>query len=83
MGSAKDTGKEFLFSVNGVELGSQFQKLVALDVLRIAKKKDAIPKKPEDYWLKGNTQVYKLDDWIDLSVEKTLITIPHGPTPVA
>ena len=83
MGSDKDTGKEFLFSVNGEELVSQFQKLVAIDVLKIAKDKDAIPNKPEDYWLKGNTQVYKLDDWIDLSEDKTLISIPHGPTPVA
>ena len=83
MGSDKDTGKEFLFSVNGEELVSQFQKLVAIDVLKIAKDKDAIPNKPADYWLKGNTQVYKLEDWIDLSEDKTLISIPHGPTPVA
>ena len=83
MGPDKNTGKEFSFSVNGESLASEFQELVALDVLKIAKEKAAIPNNPEDYWLKGDTQVYKLDDWIDLSVDKSLVSLPHGRTPVA
>ncbi|MDE0178861.1 MAG: hypothetical protein OXP36_09700 [Gammaproteobacteria bacterium] len=83
MDHAKNDGKDFFFTVNGVELYSEFEKLVALDILKIAKKKNAIPGKPEDYILKGDTRQYKLDDWVDLSDDKALITLPQGATPVA
>ena len=78
-----DIGKVFSFTVNGAELQSQFEKLVAFDILKLAKEKHAIPGKPEDCILKGGKSEYKPDEWVDLSEDKVFITIPQGPTPVA
>ncbi len=74
------------FQVNGKELLCQHEKLVALDVLRLAKDKNAFSGKPEDYLLAdagGEGHQYKLDDWVDLSGEKEFITTPNQDTPVA
>lgn len=74
------------FQVNGKELLSQHEKLVALDVLRLAKDKNAFPGKPEEYLLEdvgGEGRQYKLNDWVDLSGEKEFITTPNQDTPVA
>ena len=79
----KDNEKEFFFTVNGVELQSQFEKLIALDILRIAKENHAIPGNPEEYILKGATKQYKLDEWVDLNDDKVFITLPQGATAVA
>ena len=75
--------KSFPFEVNGVELQAKFEKLVALDILTLAKDKDAFPGKPEDYILKGETRQYKPDDWVNLHEDKVFITIPQGSTEVA
>ena len=75
--------KSYSFKVNGVEIQSPHQKLVALDVLKLAKDKEAIPGKPEEYILQGDKGKYKLDDWVDLDEDNVFITIPNTATPVA
>ena len=71
------------FKVNGEQLYTEFEKLVAIDILKIASAKGAIPNKPEDYDLKGDKGVYKHDDWVDLNEDNIFITIPTSSTPVA
>ena len=71
------------FKVNGVEILSPLQKVVALDVMQLAKNKGAFPGKPEDYILEGDNGRYKPDDWVDLKQDNVFITAPNQPTPVA
>jgi len=71
------------FKVNGVEIHSPLQKIVALDVLQLAKNKGAFPGKPEDYILEGDKGQYKPNDWVDLVQDKMFITAPNKPTTVA
>lgn len=81
-----DDGKDpktYSFTVNGIKLESQHGKLVALDILKLAKDKEAFPGNPESYLLQGDKEKYKLEDWADLEVDNSLITIPTEPTPVA
>lgn len=75
----------YSFKVNGADLLSQHEKLVALDILELAKSKGAIPGKPEDYLLNSQTtgKNYKPEDWVDFSTEKEFITLPNESTPVA
>lgn len=75
--------KEFEFTVNGVQIKTAHEKLVARDILELAAKHEAMPGKPEDYDLQGENGKYKADDWVDLLEDKVFITIPHTPTPVA
>ena len=78
---------DFTFKVNGVQIDTPHQKLVALDILKLAKEKGAIPGKPEEYILQGDKGPdkgkYKADDWVDLSEDNLFIAIPNKPTPVA
>lgn len=78
-----DQEKEFKFKINGIEIETPHQKLVAHDILELAEKHGAIPGKPEDYVLQGDKGEYKNDDWVDLSEDKVFITIPNKSTPVA
>jgi len=71
------------FKVNGVEIHSPLQKVVALDVMQLAKNKGAFPGKPEDYILESDKGRYKPDDWVDLKQDNVFITAPNQPTPVA
>ncbi len=73
----------FIFKVNGVELSTDFEKLVTTDILNIALEKEAIPGKPENYMLKGEKGLYGPDDWVNLSEDSVFITVPTTPTPVA
>ena len=57
---------EFTFKVNGVQIETPHQKLVARDILKLAKEKGAIPGNPEEYILQGDKGKYKADDWVDL-----------------
>lgn len=75
--------KEYELKVNGIEIITPHQKLVAHDVLELAQKHNAIPGKPEDYILQGDKGPYKRDDWVDLEEDNVFITIPDAPTPVA
>lgn len=82
MPNYENKGK-FVFKVNGVELSTDFEKLVTTDILNIARENEAIPGKPENYELKGEKGTYGPDDWINLSEDNVFITVPMGPTPVA
>lgn len=84
-GGKPQAGKDMLihFKVNGVELESQFDKLVASDILRMAKEKGAFEGKPEDYILEYGGQSYKPHDWVELKEGEELLALLAGPTQVA
>lgn len=79
----KTDKKEFLLKVNGIEIESPDQKLVAHDILELAEKRGAMPGKPEDYILQGDKGQYGWDDWVDLEEDNVFITLSRKPTPVA
>ena len=74
---------DFTFKVNGVELRTDHQSLLAKEILQLAKEKGAIPGNPEDYILKGDKGEYKGDDRVNLEEDNLFIAIPDKPTPVA
>lgn len=74
---------DFTFKVNGVQIDTPHQKLVAHDILELAEKKGAIPGKPEGYILQGDKGQYGWNDWVDLEEDNVFIAIPDKPTPVA
>jgi len=71
------------FKVNGVEIHSPLEKIVALDVMQLAKNKGAFPGEPEDYILEGDKGRYEPSDWVDLGQDNVFITAPNKPTTVA
>lgn len=73
----------FAIKVNGEEITTHHQKMVAHDILELAEKVGAIPGKPESYTLQGEQAPYGWDDWVDLSEDKQFITIPNTPPQVA
>ena len=75
--------KSFTLKVNGTEIDTPHQKLVAHDILELAEKNGAIPDKPENYILQGDKGEYGWDDWVDLEEDNHFITILNKPTPVA
>lgn len=79
----KEDGQPFTLEVNGIEMTTPHQKLVAHDILELAEKNRAIPGKPEDYILQGDKGKYGQDEWVDLEEDHLFITIPDKPTPVA
>ncbi len=78
-----DKEEVFLFKVNGFEIRTEHEKMVAHDVLELAEKKGAFPSKPEDYILQGDKGQYEWNDWVNLCEDKVFITIRNAPTPVA
>lgn len=80
------TDKEiFAFTVNGDEIKTEHEKLIAADILRLAKDAGAIPANPDNYQLEtveGNNK-FKQEDWVDLREFKEFITVPTGKTDVA
>ncbi len=80
------TTRVFAYTVNGVKIESQYEKLTALEILEIAVERGAIEGKPEDYILqslKDEDRTYKPEDTVDLSEDDEFIALPVGPTPVA
>ena len=75
--------EKFTLKVNGIEIETPHQKLVAHDILELAEKRGAMPGKPEDYILQGDKGQYGWDDWVDLEEDNVFITIPNTPTQVA
>ena len=75
--------KEFTLKVNGTEIATLHQKIVAHDILELAEKNGAIPGKPEDYILEGAKGRYGWDDWVDLEEDNLFIALSNKPTPVA
>ena len=73
----------FTFKVNGVEIQTDHQSLLAKEILELAKEKGAIPGNPEDYILQGDKGKYEQDAQVDLKEDNLFIAIPNKPTPVA
>ena len=73
----------FTFKVNGVEIPTDRQSLLAKEILELAKEKGAIPGNPENYILQGDKGKYKQDDTVNLEEDNLFIAIPVGPTSVA
>ena len=78
-----ETKEQFTLKVNGVEIETSHEKLVAHDILELAEKHGAMPGKPEDYILQGDKGIYGWNDWVDLKEDNILITIPNSSTQVA
>ena len=75
--------KSFTLKVNGTEIDTPHQKLVAHDILELAEKHGAIPGKPENYILEGAKGQYGWDGWVDLEEDDLFIALSNKPTPVA
>ena len=73
----------FTFKVNGVEIHTDHQSLLAKEILELAKEKGAIPGNPEKYILKGDKREYIGDDRVNLEEDNLFIAILNEPTPVA
>ncbi len=72
---------EFEFKINGVEVKTPHQILTAGDILELAEKHGAIPRKPEQYTLEGDKGAYGWDDKVDLKEDNIFKTIPNTPPP--
>ena len=82
---ATATTELFSFTVNGTEIKTEHEKLVASDILNLAERSGAIPNKPDNYRLEtaDEQHQFKSDDWVDLREHKAFITIPTESTDVA
>ena len=74
---------DFTFKVNGVEIYTDHESLLAKEILELAKEKGAIPGKPDGYILQGDKGKYKGDDRVNFKEDNLFIAIPNKPTPVA
>lgn len=71
------------YKVNDVELRSDKPQLPVLEIMTLAKAKDAFPKAIDQYLLVGDKKTYQLSDDVDLREDNILRTILNGPGPVA
>ena len=71
------------FKVNGIELASKEQVLLAGEILKRAAEHGAMPGKPDEYVLEGEKGGYERGDEVDLVEDNVFITVPNKPTPVA
>ena len=80
------TTTTFGFTVNNVQLESQYEKVTGMDILEMAAEHGAFDGKPEDYILQSldaDDRKYKPDDTVDLAIDHQFIALHSGPTPVA
>ena len=76
----------FTYTINDVKFESQYDKLMAMEILEAAAERGAIDGKPQDYILqslKEDDRTFKPEDTVDLSVDNEFIALPVGATPVA
>ena len=77
----------YKFTVNGQELESKQEKLLARDIIEKAQEKGVpLPSsKPEELLLEvvGKDLDFKLDDWVNLDEYHQFIILFDKPTPVA
>lgn len=73
----------FQVKVNGIEMETEHQTMIAHDVLELAEKHGAIPGKWKEYILKGDKREYGQEDGVDLSEDNSFITLRDRPTQVA
>ena len=69
--------------VNGFQIKLEAEKLLAIDILKLAKEHGAMPGEPDSYLLQGDKQLYKPEDWVDVLDDKVFITVPNTATDVA
>ena len=74
---------DFTLKVNGEEIYTDHESLLAEEILQLAKEKGAIPGNPEEYILQGDKGKYKGDDRVNLKEDNIFITILDKPTQVA
>ena len=75
--------RKFSFKVNGIEIESEQQRVVANKILELAKKAGAMPGNPEEYILQGDKGQYGWDVVVDLQEDNVFVTIRNTSTPVA
>ena len=77
--------EQFTITVNGVEIKTRFEKLVAADVLKLAASHGAFSGQPEQYILASDDppHEFKQDDWVDFHDYKEFTAERSGATPVA
>ena len=73
----------FKFKVNGIEISTDKQSLLAKEILELAREKGAIPGNPEDYILQGDKGKYEQNARVNLEEDNLFIAISNKPTPVA
>lgn len=73
----------FPFKVNGVEIQTTQLRVVALDILALAKDAGAMPGDPEEYILQGEKGQHGQEVWVDLLEDNEFITIRSTATQVA
>lgn len=78
----------YKFTVNGQELETNFDKLVALDIIVMAVEKGVIEGKPEELRLEtivyeGENEYFGHDAWVELRICKEFLVMPNKPTSVA
>lgn len=73
----------FTIKVNGIEIKTEHEKIIAHDVLELAEKHGALPGKWNEYILRGDKGEYGQDDWVNLSEDNIFITLRDRPTQVA
>ena len=73
--------EEFEFKINGVEVSTPHRILTAGEILKLAEKHGAIPRKPEQYTLEGDKGTYGWEDKVDLKEDNIFRTIPNTPPP--
>ena len=82
---ATSSNEIFTFTVNGAEIKTEHEKLVAADILKLAEREGAIPNKSENYILESIDEEhrFKSDDWVDFREYKEFLTVPTSKTDVA
>lgn len=79
-------GVVYKFMVNGQEMESRMEKLVSLDIIKMAQEKGvALPGEPETLLLQavGQGSEFKYDEWVDLTRFNEFLLILNMPTLVA
>ena len=74
---------DFTLKVNGVEIYTDHESLLAEEIPKLAKEKGAIPGNPDGYILQGDKGKYKRGDRVNLKEDSQFITILDKPTQVA
>ena len=81
--SKVENNPPFEVEVNGVQIKLNEEKVLAIDILKKAKQQGAMPGQPDTYLLQGEKDLYKPEDWVDVSEDKVFITVPNTATDVA
>ena len=78
-----ETAETFLIKVNGFEIRTTHETLVAHAILELAEKEAAFPGKSEDYMLLGDKGMYGRNDCVNVREDDLFVAVPSRATPVA